>query len=74
MKPLVGMGELIVMAFVLRFGLHTSSELDLYVHDTYQAVPLRVVAFWCFMETAFAWFLFFAWASIRRSFINSSSI
>jgi len=65
MKHLIGIGVLIAMAFGLRSRLQTSLALDIYIHDTYWAIPLRIVGFWCLMGTAFAWFLVFAWASIR---------
>jgi hypothetical protein len=66
MKHLLGIGVLVAMAFGLRAWLQTGLALDIYVHDTYWAVPLSIVAFWCLMGTAFAWFLVFARASIRR--------
>jgi hypothetical protein len=45
MKHLVGTGVLIVMAFVLRFVLHTNLALDMHLHDIYRAVPLGIIAF-----------------------------
>jgi hypothetical protein len=66
MKHLIGIGALIAMAFGLRSWLQTSLALDIYIHDTYWAIPLRIAGFWCLMGTAFVWFLVFAWASILR--------
>jgi hypothetical protein len=66
MKHLVGIGVLVAIAFVLRLWLHTSLGLDITIHDTYRVVPLRAIVFWFLMGTAFAWFLVFAWVSIRR--------
>ena len=66
MKHLIGIGLLTAMAFGLRSWLQTSVALDIYIRDTYWAIPLRIVGFWCLTGTAFAWFLVFAWASIRR--------
>ena len=66
MEHLVGIGVLIAVAFGLRFWLQTSLALDIYIHDTYWAVPLTTIAFWCLMGTGFTWFLVFAWTSIRR--------
>jgi hypothetical protein len=66
MKHLIGIGVLIAMAFGLRSWLQTSLALDISIHDTYWVFPLRIVGFWCLMGIAFAWFLAFAWASIRR--------
>jgi hypothetical protein len=66
MKHLIGIGVLVGMAFGLRAWLQTGVALDILIHDTAWAIPLRIVGFWCLMGTAFAWFLVFAWASIRR--------
>lgn len=66
MKHLIGIGVVVGMAFVLRLWLHTTLGFDIYIHDTYWAVSIRTVAFWCLIGTAFAWFLVFAWVSIRR--------
>jgi hypothetical protein len=66
MKHLIGIGVLIAMAFGLRSWLQTSLALDIYIHDTYWAIPLRIVGFCCLIGTAFVWFLVLAWASIRR--------
>ena len=66
MKHLIGIGVLIAMAFGLRSLLQTSFALDISIHDTYWVVPLRIITFWCLLEIAFAWFLVFAWTSIRR--------
>jgi hypothetical protein len=66
MKHLVGIGVLIAMAFIVQSWLHASPGLDIYIHNTYLVMPLGALAFWCLMGSAFAWLLFFAWASIRR--------
>lgn len=66
MKHLIGIGVLIAMAFGLRFWLQTNVALDIYIHDTYWAVPLTIIAFWCLMGTAFTWLVVFAWISTRR--------
>jgi len=66
MKHLIGIGVLIAMAFGLRFWLQTRFALDIPIHDTYWAVPLRITTFWCLLGIAFAWFLVFAWTSIHR--------
>jgi hypothetical protein len=68
MKHLIGIGVLIAFAFGLRSLQHTNLSLDIYIHDTYWAVPLRIVAFWCLIGTAFSWFVVFAWTSVRRPF------
>ncbi len=66
MKHLVGIGVLIALAFVLWSWPHPNLGLDIYIHDTYWVIPLRLIAFWCLMGTAFTWFLVFAWTSARR--------
>jgi hypothetical protein len=66
MKHVIGIGVLVAVAFVLRFKLHTGRGLDITIHDTYRVVSLGAIVFWCLMGAAFAWFLIFAWASIRR--------
>jgi hypothetical protein len=59
MKHLIGIGVRIAMAFGLRSWLQTNLALDIYIHDTYWAIPLRIAGFWCLMGTAFvgSWFL-----------------
>jgi hypothetical protein len=66
MKHMVGIGVLVAMAFFLRSRLQTSEAFDIYIHDTYWVVPLRIIGFWCLMGIALVWLLVFAWASIRR--------
>ena len=66
MRHLIGIGVLVAMAFVLRSWLKTSLALDIYIHDTYRVVPLRIIGFWCLMGTALIWLSRVAWASIRR--------
>jgi hypothetical protein len=66
MKHLIGIGVLVAIAFGLRAWLRTGLALDIYIHGIYRTVSLSIVAFWCLMGTAFAWFLVFACASIRR--------
>lgn len=66
MKHTVGIGALVAMAFLLRSWLQTTVALDIYIHDTYRVVPLRIIAFWCLIGTALVWLLLVAWVSIRR--------
>lgn len=66
MKHLIAIGVLIAMAFALRSWLQANLALDIFIHDTYWAIPLRIVGFWCLMGTAFVWSLVFAWSSIHR--------
>jgi hypothetical protein len=53
MKHLIGMGVLIALAFSLRSWLQTSWGLGISIHDTYWAVPLGIIAFWCLVATAY---------------------
>lgn len=66
MKHLVGIGVLTAMAFGSRFWLQTGMGFDIYIHDTYWAVSLRTIVFWCLVGTALAWLVSFAWKLIRR--------
>jgi hypothetical protein len=68
MKHLVGIGVLVALAFILRSGPYTNQGLDIYIHDSYWVVPVRVIAFWCLIGTAFTWTLVFAWTSFRRHY------
>jgi len=65
-KHLVGIGVLTAMAFGLRFWLQTDVGFDISIRDTYWAIPLRAIAFWCLIGTAFIWFLVVGWTSVRR--------
>jgi len=65
MKHLVGIGVLIAVAFVVRYGLRSSPALDFHIHDAYVVIPLSAVAFWTLVAFAFVWILFFAWALTR---------
>jgi hypothetical protein len=66
MKHLVGIGLLVTLAFILRSWPDTNLGLDIYIHDTYWLVPVRVIGFWCLIGTAFTWTLVFAWKSVRH--------
>lgn len=66
MKHLVGIGALVALAFILRSWPYTNLGLDIYIHDSYWVVQVKVIGFWCLVETAFTWALVFAWTSVRR--------
>jgi hypothetical protein len=66
MKHLIGIGVLIALAFSLRSWLQTSWELGISIHDTFWAVPPRIIAFWCLVATAFVWLVIFSWKMLRR--------
>jgi hypothetical protein len=46
-----------VLALVMRLGAFSNMGLDIYVHDTYRVVPLRIVVFWLLIGIATVWFL-----------------
>lgn len=55
MKHLVGAGLVAILAFVVGFVLPLPFTLDLYVHDTYLVVPLRIVSFWVLLAVSAVW-------------------
>lgn len=57
MRNLIGVGVLVGLAFVIRFGASVPIALDIYIHDTYRVVPLRVVSFWALLGSAAVWLL-----------------
>jgi hypothetical protein len=65
-RHLIGIGELVAAALVLRFWLHTHIGLDIEIHDAYRVVLLNVIGFWFLMRIASVWFLIVTWESIRR--------
>ncbi|MGB9435133.1 MAG: hypothetical protein WBQ89_23000 [Candidatus Acidiferrum sp.] len=67
MKHLIGAGLVIILAFVVRFVLPLSFALDIYVHDTYRVVPLRVVSFWTLLVISAAWLSFATFKLIRHT-------
>ena len=66
MKHLIGIGLLVAVALVVRLGLLTSVGPDIYVHDTYRVIPLRIVGFWLLMGIASLWFLIAAYKFARH--------
>lgn len=67
MKHLIGAGLVTILAFVARFVLPLPLLLDIYVHDTYRAVPLGIISFWVLLAIAAAWLVIAAFKSIRRT-------
>ena len=55
MKHFTGAGVLVALALVVRFWAFQRVGLDIYVHDTYRVIPLRLVGFWLLMGTAETW-------------------
>jgi hypothetical protein len=55
MKHLIGAGVLVALALIVRLCAFRRVGLDIYVHDTYRVIPLRVIGFWLLMGIAVAW-------------------
>jgi hypothetical protein len=51
----MGPAVLVALALIVRFWAFQRVGLDLYVHDTLRAIPIRVVGFWLLMGIAVAW-------------------
>lgn len=56
-RHFIGIGLFLVLALVMRLGAFSNMGLDIYVHDTYRVVPLRIVVFWLLIGIATVWFL-----------------
>jgi hypothetical protein len=67
MKHFVGAGTLVALALIVRLWAFQSIGLDIYLHDTYRVIPLRVVGFWVLIGIAAAWFLIAAYKLRRHS-------
>ena len=66
MKHLIGAGLVTILAFVVRFVLPLPFALDIYVHDTYRVVPLRVLSFWVLLLISAALLVIAAFKLIRH--------
>jgi len=66
-KHFIAIGVLVTLALVLRLLVFQRVALDIYIHDTYWAIPLRVVGFWVLMGIATVWFLIAAYKLRRHS-------
>jgi hypothetical protein len=63
-KHLIGAGLVTILAFVVRFVLPLPFAMDIYVHDSYRVVPLRVVSFRVLLVTSAAWLVIAAFKLI----------
>jgi len=54
------------LAILVRFSAPQRVGLDVYVRDTYHAIPLRVVGFWSLLGVAAIWFVIAAIRFSRR--------
>ena len=66
MRHVIGIGFLLVLALVVRLGAFSNVGVDIYVHDTYRVIPLRIVGFWVLIGIASVWFLIAASKFARR--------
>jgi hypothetical protein len=46
MRNFIGIGLFLALALVVRFGVFSNTGVDIFIHDTYYVIPLRMVAFW----------------------------
>ena len=67
MKHLVGVGLIVILAFVVRFVLPLPVALDIYIHDEYRAIPLGIASFWALLFIAAAWVVIAAFKLIRHT-------
>ena len=67
MKHLIGAGLVAILAFVVRFVVPLPFALDLYVHDTYGALPIGIIGFWVLLLTATVWLAIAGLKLIRRT-------
>jgi hypothetical protein len=66
MRHVIGIGFLLVLALVVRLGAFSNVGVDIYVHDTYRVIPLRIVGFWLLIGIASVWLLIAASKFARR--------
>jgi hypothetical protein len=67
MRHFIGVGVLVTLALVVRLVVFQRVALDIYIHDTLWAIPLRVVGFWLLLGIAAVWFLIAAYKLRRHS-------
>ena len=57
MRNFIGIGLSLALALVVRFGAFSNKGVDIFIHDTYYVIPLRMVAFWLLIAIATVWLL-----------------
>jgi hypothetical protein len=67
MKHFIGAGVFVVLALVVRFGVFSRFGIDIYIHDTYYAISLRVVVFRLLIGIATVWFLIGAYKLAKQN-------
>jgi hypothetical protein len=68
MKHFVGAGVLVALALIVRLWAFQRVGLDIYEHDTFRVIPVRVVGFWLLMGIAVAWLSVAAYKFRRHGF------
>ena len=72
MRHFIGIGLFLVLALVVRFGVFgvfrvfSKTGVDIFIHDTYYVIPLRMVAFWLLIAIATVWLLITAAKFVRH--------
>jgi hypothetical protein len=57
MRNFIGIGLLLALALVVRFAVFSNKGVDIFIHDTYHVIPLRMVTFWLLIAIATVWLL-----------------
>jgi hypothetical protein len=57
MRHFIGAGLFLVLALVVRLVPFSNMGVDIFIHDTYRVIPLRIVTFWPLIGIASVWFL-----------------
>jgi hypothetical protein len=57
MRNFIGIGLLLALALVVKFAVLSNKGVDIFIHDTYYVIPLRMVAFWLLITIATVWLL-----------------
>jgi hypothetical protein len=67
MRNFIGIGLFLALALVVRFGVFSNTGVDIFIHDTYYVIPLRMVAFWLLIAIATVWLLIAATKFARHN-------
>jgi hypothetical protein len=57
MRHFIGVGLFLVLALVVRLVPFSNMGVDIFIHDTYRVIPLRIVTFWLLIGIASVRFL-----------------
>ena len=68
MKHLIGIGALVALALLVRFGpFFQRFGLDIHLRDTYWGISLRTIGFWLLVGIAAVWSVVAAYKFSRHS-------